>query len=47
MLRSLSDEMVDQQLSVGVELGPECGLVVGEGAAHRHPEEECLDEPDG
>jgi hypothetical protein len=39
--------MVDQQLSVGVELGPECGFIVGEGTAHRHPEQECLDEPDG
>jgi hypothetical protein len=38
--------MVDQQLSVGVELGPKCGLIVVEGAAHRHPEKECLDEPD-
>ncbi len=38
--------MVDQQLSVGVELGPKCGLVGGEGAAHRHPKQECLDEPD-
>ncbi|MDT5232733.1 MAG: hypothetical protein QOI39_3233, partial [Mycobacterium sp.] len=36
--------MVDQQLNVGVELGPKRGFVVGEGAAHCHPEKECLDE---
>jgi hypothetical protein len=39
--------MVHQQLGVGVELGPEGGFIVDEGTAHRHPEQECLDEPDG